>query len=126
MNLTSIRPASTEYSPFHAAYVAAVPSGDILQLLEENGRELDAKFASVAEDRGGYRYADGKWSIREVLGHLIDGERVLGYRALRTARGDTTPHPGYDAAAYVDMASSEARSRNGASAVATASRPWRR
>src|SRR4051794_16013446 len=87
VDMISSRPGVSEYSPYHAAYVAAVEGEDILTIFRENWRTLDALFASVAEGRGGYRYADGKWSIREVLGHLIDGERVLTFRALRTARG---------------------------------------
>jgi DinB family protein len=110
MSITSIRPASSEYTPYHAEYVDAVPDGDILTILRANGQELDAMLASVAEERGGYRYAAGKWSIREIAGHIIDGERVLGYRALRAARNDTTPLPGYDAEAYIDPAGSNARS----------------
>jgi hypothetical protein len=109
MSMTSIRPASSEYTPYHAVYVEAVPDGDILTILRANGKELDALIASVPEERGGYRYAEGKWSIREIVGHIIDGERVLGYRALRAARGDTTPLPGYDAEAYIDPAGSNAR-----------------
>jgi DinB family protein len=110
MSATSNRPDSSEYTPYHAAYVSAVPDGDILGILRTSGDELDAMFASVAEERGGYRYADGKWSIREVIGHIIDGERVLGYRALRAARGDTTPLAGYDAEAYIEPARSDERS----------------
>ena len=106
----TVRPASSEYTPFHAGYVSAVPDGDILAILRAIVNELDAMFASVAEERGGYRYAEGKWSIREIIGHIIDGERVLGYRALRAARGDTTPLVGYDAEAYIGPAASDARS----------------
>jgi DinB family protein len=110
MSDASIRPAASEYTPFHAEYVSAVPDGDILAIFRTNGNELDALFASVAEERGGYRYTEGKWSIREILGHIIDGERVLGYRALRAARGDATPLAGYDAEAYIGPAGSDARS----------------
>jgi DinB family protein len=110
MSNTSVRPSSSEYTPFHAGYVSAVPDGDILAILRTSGSKLDAMLASVAEERGGYRYAEGKWSIREIAGHIIDGERVLGYRALRAARGDTTPLVGYDAEAYVAPAASNERS----------------
>ena len=110
MSTTSTRPDPSEYTPFHAEYISAVPDGDILDILRANGNELDALFASVAEERGGYRYADGKWSIREIVGHISDGERVLAYRALRAARGDSTPLEGYDAEAYVGPAGFDVRS----------------
>ena len=110
MNTSSARPEGSEYTPYHAVYVDKVPDGDILSILRTNGTELDAMFASVAEERGGYRYAEGKWSIREIIGHIIDGERVLGYRALRAARGDLTPLEGYDAEAYIGPARSDDRS----------------
>jgi DinB family protein len=110
MSTADTRPDPSQYTPYHAEYVSAVPDGDILALLRTNGNDLDALFASVAEEHGGYRYAEGKWSIREILGHIIDGERVLGYRALRAARGDATPLAGYDAEAYIGPAGSDARS----------------
>jgi hypothetical protein len=110
MSTTSTRPNPSEYTPFHAEYVSAVPDGDILAILRANGNALDALFASVAEERGGYRYAADKWSIREIIGHITDGERVLGYRALRAARGDSTPLAGYDAEAYIGPAGFDVRS----------------
>jgi hypothetical protein len=110
LNTSSTRPESSEYTPYHAVYVDKVPDGDILAILRTNGKDLDAMLARVVEERGGYRYAEGKWSIREIIGHIIDGERVLGYRALRAARNDSTPLEGYDAEAYIGPARSEDRS----------------
>jgi len=94
------RPAATEYAPFHAAYVQAVPDGDVLSFLERQGRETVALLRGVSEKQSQHRYAPGKWSIREVVGHMNDAERVFTYRALSFARSDTTPLPGFDENAW--------------------------
>jgi uncharacterized damage-inducible protein DinB len=104
-----VRPESSEYAPFYHGYVATVPEGDVVALLRQNGGELHDALAAIPEDRGGFRYADGKWSIREVVGHMIDAERIFTYRALRIARGDTTPLAAFDENEYVKTAGSEAR-----------------
>ena len=99
--LLSTPPAAGEYGAFYAGYVARVPAGDILPTLE---RQLDDTIALVdgfGETRGGHRYAPGKWSVKEVVGHLADTERVFAYRALRIARGDATPLPGFDENLFV-------------------------
>ena len=103
------RPQSSEYAPFYHKYVASVPDGDVVALLRQSGRELLDTIASVPEDRGGFRYAEGKWSIREVLGHISDAERIFTYRALRMARGDTTPLAQFDENEYVKTAGSDTR-----------------
>ena len=104
-----VRPESSEYAPFYHGYVATVPEGDVVALLRQSGGELHDALAAIPEDRGGFRYADGKWSIREVVGHMIDAERIFTYRALRIARGDTTPLAAFDENEYVKTAGSEAR-----------------
>jgi hypothetical protein len=106
---TSTRPDSSEYAPFYAGYVAAVPEEDIVAALREGRRELASALAAIPESRGGFRYAEGKWSVREVLGHLIDAERIFCYRALRLARGDETPLPAFEENGYVRAAGSDAR-----------------
>jgi uncharacterized damage-inducible protein DinB len=103
------RPESSEYAPFYHGYVASVPEGDVVALLRQGGRELLDTVATVPEDRGGFRYAEGKWSIREVIGHVIDAERIFTYRALRMARGDTTPLPAFDENEYATAAGSDMR-----------------
>lgn len=95
------RPTSDEYPASYAPYVTKVPEGDILKLLELQLREVRALFSTIAEGRGGFRYADGKWSIKEVIGHLCDAERIFAYRALRFARADQTELPGWDENTYV-------------------------
>lgn len=90
------RPARTEYADFYAGYVDQVPDGDVLELLEEQLQASLDLFGSLPPDKFDHRYAPGKWTVREVLGHVIDAERIFSYRALRFARGDATALPGMD------------------------------
>ncbi len=103
------RPDSSEYAPAFAGYVAKVPDGDFLVNLEQQSEETMALLSAVPESRGGYAYAPGKWTLKEVLGHLTDAERVFSYRVLRIARGDTIPLPGFDENAWVPKAGANAR-----------------
>jgi len=103
------RPDASEYAPFYHGYVEAVPEGDIVELLRSGGQELVDAIGRIPEDRGGFRYGPEKWSIREVLGHLIDAERIFAYRALRVGRGDHTPLASFDENEYVKTAGSDAR-----------------
>lgn len=104
------RPDATEYPPFFARYVAAVPEEDVVAALRDSGRELLAVLTAIPDARGGFRYAPDKWTIREVVGHMIDAERIFGYRALRLARADATPLPGFEENEYARNAGSDARS----------------
>ena len=103
------RPEASEYAPFYHGYVTSVPDGDIVALLRSSGRELLEALGRIPEPRGGHRYGPDKWTIREVVGHLIDAERIFTYRALRVARGDRTPLASFDENEYVKTAGSEAR-----------------
>lgn len=103
------RPAADEYPAFFAGYVKSVPEGDIVALMRTLGAELKSVVEKIPEDRGSHRYAEGKWSIKTVLGHLIDAERIFSYRALRVARGDQTPLPGFEENDYARIAGSDAR-----------------
>src|SRR3954471_474819 len=94
------RPASTEYAPFYAGYVSQVPDGDLLGHLERQGRSTVALLRTISEQKSQHRYAPGKWTIREVVGHLGDAERVFTYRALCFARADATPLPSFDENAW--------------------------
>lgn len=89
-------PAAEEYASYYGKYVSLVPSGDIVAALESQGAEIESVFGAIPEERGGFRYAPGKWSIRELVGHLADGERVFGYRAVTFARGDAVALPGFE------------------------------
>jgi hypothetical protein len=95
------RPGTGEYSPSFAGYVARVGQDeDILAVLASQLDQIITRLSPVPETRSGYRYAPEKWSIKEMVGHLSDTERVFSYRALRIARGDSTPLPSFDDQAY--------------------------
>ena len=95
------KPSESEYAPFYAGYIARIPAEDVLEILGRQTAELRELAAAASPDQEVYRYAPGKWSVREVFGHLIDGERVFGHRAFRFGRGDQTPLPGFEENQYV-------------------------
>ena len=101
-------PEATEYAPFYAGYVQRVTE-EPLVALESQGRKTQVLLAGLTDAQAGHRYADGKWTVRDVAGHLGDVERVLSYRALRIARGDATPLPGFDENTYADVAGADRR-----------------
>lgn len=90
------RPDVGEYNEYYARYIALVPDGDIVQTLEREMEATQALLASVPAEREEYRYAPGKWSLREVVGHLVDTERLFAFRALTFARGGGGELPGMD------------------------------
>ncbi|HJQ21923.1 MAG TPA: DinB family protein [Gemmatimonadaceae bacterium] len=94
------RPADNEYAPFYAGYVAGVPDDDLMDVLQRHGREAATLLRHVSDERSRHRYAEGKWTIREVTGHLSDSERVFTYRALTFARADATALPSFDEVAW--------------------------
>lgn len=95
------RPSPDEYAPYYGTYIRKVPDGDIVRTLKTLIGETVAYLREIPESRERHRYAPDKWSIREVIGHLTDSERVFAYRALRFARGDTTALPGFDQNEFV-------------------------
>jgi len=96
------RPGSDEYAPSYAGYVARIADyEDVVAVLASQLNEVTARLEGIPEARGDYRYAPGKWSIKEVVGHLCDTERVFAYRALRIGRADITPLSSFDDEAYV-------------------------
>jgi DinB family protein len=107
---TIARPTAGEYAPYHSSYVAEVPDGDVLALLERQGKETIALLRSLGEQKAGHRYAPGKWSIREVIGHVIDAERVFTYRALAFARGDGNALPSFDENGWAATSNADTRS----------------
>ena len=90
------RPEITEYKDDYENYVSLVGETDIVFAMRKQLAEVEKLFASISEEKGEYAYATGKWTIKELLGHLINGERVFSYRALRISRGDKTPLSGFD------------------------------
>jgi uncharacterized damage-inducible protein DinB len=104
------KPAVGEYSSFYQGYLDRVTAAsELVPVLERQARAIEA-LAGLDEARAGHRYADGKWSVREVVGHLADAERIFAYRLLRIARGDRTPLAGFDEQVYVAAGGFDARS----------------
>jgi DinB superfamily len=96
------RPSDHEYGVPSRGYVARVPETDIVTALETQAASIDRWPARVAHDRETAAYAPGKWTVRQVVGHMSDVERVFSYRALRFSRRDTTALPGFDENPYVE------------------------
>ena len=103
------RPEPTEYGAYYEKYVSIINENDILTTLAAQPTELADMFVAVPEERGTFAYAEGKWTIKEVLGHLIDGERMFAYRAFRISRGDMTPIEGFEQDGYIENAFSNDR-----------------
>lgn len=102
-------PEPAEYSPFYADYIREAGTADPVATMRAQLESTGALFDGVGEDRGGYRYAPDKWSIREIVGHLADTERIMSYRALRLSRGDQVALPGFDENAFVAAAGFDRR-----------------
>ena len=98
------RPQPDEYAPYYGGYISRVPEGDLLALLAHQSSETLALLRSIPEARGAHRYAPGKWTVKDVVGHMCDTERIMSYRALRIARGDQTPLQGFEQNDYVPVA----------------------
>jgi hypothetical protein len=100
--IVSSRPATDEFAPAYARYVSRIADHEeILPVLATQLDEVADRLHRIPETQGGHRYAAGKWSVKEVIGHLSDSERIFACRALRFARGDPAPLPGFDENAYV-------------------------
>lgn len=95
------RPTQSEYAPYYEGYVSQVSESDVLPVLRAQMDELDVLLERVEPHQETFRYAEGKWSIREIVGHLIDGERVFGYRAFCIARGEQQNLPGFEQDDYM-------------------------
>ncbi|MEH7247322.1 DinB family protein [Neobacillus niacini] len=95
------RPVENEYPEYYLPYINLVPQGDLLQILQENLQEVVNLFEGISEEKAYYRYAPGKWSVKELLGHITDTERIMCYRLLRVGRGDQTPLAGFNENDYV-------------------------
>lgn len=95
------RPEPVEYDPYYDRYISLVHTDDIVAALETQAQDTEALLGSLAAHQADFRYAPGKWSIKEVLGHINDTERIMSYRALRIARGDQTPIEGFEQDDYV-------------------------
>jgi hypothetical protein len=104
-----MRPTPAEYNPYYHKYIERVPDEDIRSILRVQLDDTLALLRPVSEEIAAFRYAEAKWSIKQVVGHLIDVERIMTYRALRIARADQTPLPGFDENVYAQTAESDRR-----------------
>jgi hypothetical protein len=107
MTIMENRPGESEYASYYSNYVSLVPTGDIEYILSEQISESISLIKNLFESQGQFRYASGKWSIKEVIGHLCDTERIMAYRLLCIARGEVGLLPGFDENEYVVNASFE-------------------
>lgn len=96
-----MRPEKGEYAEYYDRYVSLVEESDILAVLENQQVELRDFFQNITEEKSHYAYAEDKWTIKEVIGHLTDGERIFAYRALRISRADQTPIEGFEQDDYI-------------------------
>jgi hypothetical protein len=107
MGLT--RPLPGEYAEEFAPYLAEAQEGEALVLLKAQLEEVADLFSRLSEAQGAHRYAPGKWSLKDLIQHLSDSERIFAYRCLRIGRGDTTPLPGFDENTFAASASADER-----------------
>ncbi len=100
-NIFINRPESNEYLPYYEKYVSLVPQGDIVSILEGQLDTTQKLLSGISEAQSDSRYAPDKWNVKELVGHVIDTERIFAYRALRFARNDQTPLPGFEQDDYI-------------------------
>jgi uncharacterized damage-inducible protein DinB len=105
------RPDLARVPQFYHKYINLVPGDDLNALLQENKRVIGDFLAAIPEEKWSFRYAEGKWSIRELVQHLIDSERIFAYRALCIARGETASLPGFDENNYAALSNADARNK---------------
>ena len=103
----SVRPAAIEHASHFERYIKLVPEGDLVETLARQSDEALGLLRALSEEKAGHRYAPGKWSIKEVVGHVTDAERVFAYRALALARGDQGSLPSFDENVYAGLAGFE-------------------
>ena len=104
------RPSPDEYAPFYGNYVSLVPDGDVRDHLRTQMHEMVALTSGISDELANHAYGPGKWTLKELLLHVIDTERVFGYRLLRIARGDATPLAGFEQDDWVPHSAANVRS----------------
>jgi uncharacterized damage-inducible protein DinB len=107
--MTQKRPQSNDYAPYYGKYVMLVPDGNFLEILESQIQEMKQLLEPLSDQQADFRYAPGKWSIKETLGHISDAERIFAVRILRIARGDQTPLPGFEQDDFVKVSNAASR-----------------
>lgn len=101
---TNTKPEVSEYALFYEGYISLIEGNEIFAALKDQLIDTQNLLSNIPEERGTYRYAEGKWSIKELIGHVIDTERIMAYRALRFARNDARPIDGFDQDPYIENA----------------------
>lgn len=104
------RPDSNEYNPYYETYIGKVKGNNFLQKLEEQKFETLALLSKLSDEEWNHKYAPEKWTVKEVMIHIMDTERIFAYRALRVARNDMTPMPGFEQNDYVPFCNASERS----------------
>ena len=104
------RPETTEFAVYYNNYISLIEGNEAMSVLEAQSAEMRSMFSDVAEEKGTFAYAEGKWTIKELLSHLIDGERMFAYRVLRISRGDKTPIEGFEQDGYIENSNANNRS----------------
>jgi uncharacterized damage-inducible protein DinB len=107
--MTQKRPQKGDYAVYFEKYIALVPSGNFLDVLNQQHEDLVRRLSPLTEEQANFRYAPDKWSIKETVGHLSDSERVFSYRLMCIARGDQTPLPSFEQDDYIRNANLSAR-----------------
>ncbi|MCB0704375.1 MAG: DinB family protein [Saprospiraceae bacterium] len=110
MSFTIGRPTASESASFYHAYIANVPGDDPIAQLKQASRETVTSFQEIPNPKWDFRYAPGKWTVKELVLHMIDAERIFAYRALRFGRNDMTPLPGFDQDIFVPNSGANTRS----------------
>ncbi len=104
------RPETHEFAPYYNTYVSLVAGDDVVSILTTQSADLRDALRGMTEDRGSYAYESGKWTIKELLSHIIDCERIFAYRILRVSRGDETPLEGFEQDDYIATSNANDRS----------------
>jgi hypothetical protein len=102
--MPNVRPTSAEYAAHFDRYVCLIPESDVISVLNGQAERVHAALSGLSDERAGYRYAPDKWTVRESLGHIIDAERVFGYRAMSIARGEALSLLPFDENSYAAVA----------------------
>lgn len=103
------RPQPNDYAAYYETYVGKVRGDNVKDIISTYSQPMMDFYTSLPEEKADHRYAEGKWSIKELLLHMIDAERIFGYRALRIARKDQTPLPGFDENSYTPASKASGR-----------------
>ena len=104
------KPDTTEYAPYYKRYIDLIDTEDLLSFFKLQSEEIISLLKNVSEEQASFRYAEGKWMMKEVFAHIIDSERIFGYRVLAISRGDKNPLPGFAENEYVANGKYEKRS----------------